>query len=135
MTLYINTTQNDFIEIGLKDKSKLIVVKKFKSHRTQAEKLLLAIEKLLKVHKLKLSDLAGLEVENRGGSFTSLRIGVVTANALGYALGIKVAGNQKSKKSVEFKSGSRVKPGMTAIIEPIYGREPDITAKKRPANA
>ncbi|MDD4271421.1 MAG: hypothetical protein PHF50_01305 [Patescibacteria group bacterium] len=129
MTLYINTTQNDFIEIGLKDKNKLVAVKKFKSHRTQAEKLLPVIEKLLKSNKLKLSDLNKLEIENRGGSFTSLRIGVVTTNALAYALGISVAGANGKTKTIKNAKKS------FNVVEPIYGREPDITAKKRLANA
>lgn len=120
MTLYINTTQNNSIEISLKDKNKLVAAKKFKSNRTQAEKLLPAIEKLLKANKFKLSDLESVEVENRGGSFTSLRIGVVTANALAYALGIAVLGSRKSK----------VKSQKFSVVEPLYDREPEITKKK-----
>ena len=121
MTLYINTTQNNLVELAIKDKNKLVAFKKFSSHRTQAEKLLPAIEKLLKAKKLKLSDLDGVAVENRGGSFTSLRIGVVTANALGYALGIPVKGGQKSE----------VKSKKFSVVEPFYDREPEITIKKR----
>jgi len=122
MTLYINTTQNNFMEIGIKDKNKLVAVKKFKSHRTRAEKLLPAIEKLLKANKLKLSNLGSIEVENRGGSFTSLRNGVVTANALAYALGIPVTGSKKL--------GVRSKRGSFSVVEPLYDREPEITMKK-----
>jgi len=124
MILYIDTTQNNLIEVSLKDKNKLVAVKKFKSHRTQAEKLLPAIEKLLKANKLKLSDLKKIEVGNRGGSFTSLRIGVVTANALAYALGISVEGNDGASKIV--RSGRR----SFKVAEPIYDREPEITVKK-----
>ncbi|MBU0722333.1 tRNA (adenosine(37)-N6)-threonylcarbamoyltransferase complex dimerization subunit type 1 TsaB [Patescibacteria group bacterium] len=122
MTLYINTTQNNLIEISLKDKNKLVAVKKIKSHRTQAEKLLPAIEKLLKANKLKLSNLRNIEVENQAGSFTCLRIGVVTANALAYALGIPVAGTG----SQELKAKSQ----KFSVVEPIYDKEPEITAKK-----
>ena len=125
MTLYINTTQNNLVELAIKDKNKLVAFKKFSSHRTQAEKLLPAIEKLLKAKKLKLSDLDGVAVENRGGSFTSLRIGVVTANALGYALGIPVEAVSKATKVVS--SRSRVKFN---VIEPVYDRELEITQKK-----
>ena len=119
MTLYINTTQNDLIEISLKNKSKLVAIKKFKSHRTQAEKLLPAIEKLLKANKLELGDLKGVEVENSGGSFTSLRIGVVTANALAYALGVPVKGMRETVVR------------RLSVVKPIYDREPEITKKKR----
>ncbi|MBI4778884.1 hypothetical protein HY797_00330 [Candidatus Falkowbacteria bacterium] len=118
MILHIDTTQNDLIEISLKDKNKLLAVKKFKSYRDQAEKLLPAIGKLLKDNKLKLSDLESVEVENRGGSFTSLRIGVVTANALAYSLGIMVKGAGKTGV------------GRLNAVEPMYDREPEITKKK-----
>lgn len=123
MILFINTSLNDGIKITISRKNKIIASKKFKSHRTQAEKLLPSIEKLLKDNKIKLSDLKGIEVENRGGSFTSLRIGVVTANALAYALGIAVAeqGRINDVKSDRKKFD---------VVEPIYSREPEITAKK-----
>ncbi|MDP2737021.1 MAG: hypothetical protein Q8O59_04570 [bacterium] len=123
MILYINTTQNSLIEISLKNKNKLIAVKKFKSHRTQAEKLLPGIDKLFKSSKLKLNDLSSVEIENRGGSFTSLRIGVVTANALAYALGIAVTGEGKAKTV----KGKKTKFN---IVEPLYDRAPEITKKK-----
>lgn len=122
MILYINTTQNNLIEVSLKDKNKLIADKKFKSHRTQAEKLLPAIEKLLKINKLKLGNIKEIKVANNGGSFTSLRIGVVTANALAYALGIFAAGEDGEKLKSRNKKFS--------VVEPIYNREPEITAKK-----
>ena len=65
MVLYIDTTINDLIEIGLKEKNKFIVKKKVISRRTQAEKLLPIIARMLKVSKFKLSDLKGIEVVNR----------------------------------------------------------------------
>ncbi|MFH1255057.1 MAG: tRNA (adenosine(37)-N6)-threonylcarbamoyltransferase complex dimerization subunit type 1 TsaB [bacterium] len=115
MILYINTSGNNLMEIAVKSRNKTIAAKKIKSHRSQAEKLLPAVEKLLKANKLKLKNLSEIEVENRGGSFTSLRIGVITANALAYALGIPIVG-----------SGGKGKK----IVEPIYDREPEITKKK-----
>jgi len=46
---------------------------------------------------------------------------VVTANALGYALGIPVKGGQKSE----------VKSKKFSVVEPFYDREPEITARKK----
>lgn len=134
MILHIDTTNNDLVAIAVKDKNKLVAVKKFKSHRTQAEKLLPAIKKLLKANKLKLSNLGSIEVENSGGSFTSLRIGVVTANALGYALGIPVIGSKKFPPKADQPLAGAKSPGgrskKLTVVEPIYDREPEITAKK-----
>jgi tRNA threonylcarbamoyl adenosine modification protein YeaZ len=125
MILYINTIQNSLVEIALKNKGRVVAIKKFKSDRTQAEKFLPAIEKLLKASKLKLKDLKSIEIENSGGSFTSLRIGVVTANALAYALGITISGRSGKSKSV--RNGKR----SFKVIEPVYDRDPDITEKKK----
>lgn len=160
MILYINTTANDLVEIGVKNKNKFIPTpkttgvssnplqpihrsggkseyqgrksmvwefickKKFSSRRTQAEKLLPSIAKLLKANQLKLSDLKGIEAANRGGSFTSLRIGAVTANALGYALAIPVKG--ENGRAEKFKS----KRLNFNLVKPRYDSEPKITAKK-----
>jgi len=108
MILFINTTNNDFLEIALKEGGKTVAQKKIKTHYDQAEKLLPAIEKMIKARKLELKNIKKIEVENRGGSFTSLRIGVVTANALNYALGGKID-----------------------IAVPVYDKEPNITMKKK----
>lgn len=128
MTLSIDTTYNNEILIILKSGRDLILAKKkLKAPFKQAEKLLPAIEKLLVGARrgALLSDIKKIEVANSGGSFTALRIGVVTANALAYALGISVSGSLGASKTV--RSGRR----SFKVIEPIYDREPEITAKKR----
>lgn len=127
MTLSIDTTHNDAVEIILKRRDGLIMTKKkFKARFKQAEKLLPAIDKLLVGVRCGalLSDIKKIEVANSGGSFTALRIGVATANALAYALKIPVAANHGVSKIV--RSGRR----SFKVIEPLYDREPKITTKK-----
>ena len=121
MILYINTTESDSIKFALKRSGRVLAEKKVKAERLEAEKLLPAIEAMLKAKKINLKQIKKIEVANRGGSFTSLRIGVVTANALGYALGIPVKGGQKSE----------VKSKKFSVVEPFYDREPEITARKK----
>ena len=123
MILFIDTTKGDGIKIALKNGREAIAEKKFMARYCQAEKLLPAIDKMLAGRKIKLSDLTAIEVASRGDAgtgFTALRIGVVTANALGYDLGIPVRGHSgakdKRKKSLKFD-----------VIEPIYNKEPNIT--------
>lgn len=116
MILYINTASQKDIEIGLKSDGVFVAKNKFEAERSQAEKLLPEIEKILQKNKLKLADVEGVEVENTGGSFTSLRIGVATANALAYALGVPVVG----------LAGSTKKGEKFDVVEPVYDREPDI---------
>ena len=128
MILYIDTASHDEIIIALrsdeKDGCKLMVQKKIVAPRQQAEKLVPAIDRLLRTKKVKLSDLTKIVVANRGGSFTSLRIGVITANALAYALKIPVVAEPRSpqpkKKFADY-----------SIVEPIYDREPNIGVSQK----
>jgi tRNA threonylcarbamoyl adenosine modification protein YeaZ len=126
MTLYINTASQDEIIIAISEGTKKIAQKKFKAGRAQAEKLLPAIDRLLKSKKIKLIQLKKILVADYGGSFTSLRIGVVTANALGYALKIPVEPEAGIKIAKKFSSYS--------IVEPIYSAEPNIGKKKTPVH-
>ena len=131
MILFINTIQGDEIELIVSQNKKVLARKKFQAKYRQAEKLLPAIDSLLKHKKIKLSDMKMIKVANQGKKFapghqtgfTALRIGVATANALGYALGIPVVGSNGLKtKNKEFN-----------IIKPIYHKEPNITmARKAP---
>lgn len=124
MILYINTVSSDEIIIALYNNDKLIVEKKVIAPRQQSEKLIPAIDKMLKLKKIKLTDLEKIMVENYGGNFTALRIGVITANALAYALKIPVEANSKiNKKNKQF--------GIYSIVEPIYDREPNIGISKK----
>jgi len=120
----INTASHDEIIIALRDGVKIIAQKKFLAPRQQAERLVPAIEALLKAQKIKLSALNKIVVANQGGSFTALRIGVITANALAYALQIPVEAEPKTKKKNK-------KFGQYSIVEPSYDREPTIGIAKK----
>jgi tRNA threonylcarbamoyl adenosine modification protein YeaZ len=123
MTLYINTASQAETIIALIVKDKRIVSKKFKFARHQAEKLLPTIDKLLQANKFKLADIEKIMVASHGGSFTSLRIGVVTANALGYALKVPVISEETGKADKIFSGYS--------LIEPVYDSEPNIGQPKK----
>lgn len=123
MILYINTASNEEIIIALREGERLVARKKFSAPRRQAEKLLPEIDKLLKAKKVRLGDLEKIVVANRGGSFTSIRIGVITANALAYALKIPV--------EAEVLAGKNKRFGSYSIVEPIYDREPNIGKSKK----
>jgi tRNA threonylcarbamoyladenosine biosynthesis protein TsaB len=124
MTLYINTVSSDELTVAVRDGAKTLAQKKIKAPRQQGEKLMPAIAALLKKYKIKLSDLKKVVVANRGGSFTSLRIGVITANALAYALNIPVLAEAPA-------AGRRKKFGRHALVEPLYDRAPDIGRPKK----
>lgn len=130
MTLFINTASYDEVVIALKtDEGKKIKTKKFKAPRQQAEKLLPAVDKLIKTINKSLSDLKKIHVVVAGGSFTSLRIGVVTANALAYALNIPV--EAVSLDGEILKNIQDKKFATYNIVTPQYDKEPNIGIKKK----
>lgn len=121
MKLIINTAlENHGVYVAVEKEGKIFIEEKIIAEYQQAEKLLPEIDKLLKKKGLKLSDIKQIKAENRGGTFTSLRIGVVTANALAYALDIPIYGNEKAE------SGAKTKNKIN-IIRPKYNREPIIS--------
>ncbi len=124
MILHINTTEGDKIEVVLRSDDGVVARKNIPARFAQAEKLLPLIDKVLREKKFSLKDIEGIEVNNEGGSFTALRIGVVTANALGYALKIPVA----PESGIGNSGFGRKK---FSIIEPMYDREPNITVKNK----
>ncbi|MEI6835893.1 MAG: tRNA (adenosine(37)-N6)-threonylcarbamoyltransferase complex dimerization subunit type 1 TsaB [Candidatus Falkowbacteria bacterium] len=130
MILFINTASYDEVIISLlSGEGKKIKNKKFKAPRKQAEKLLPAIAKLLLDANKSLADLTKIQVVVSGGSFTSLRIGVVTANALAYALNIPI---EAVKDTLEIIKNIQDKKFATYnIVTPQYDREPNIGLKKK----
>lgn len=118
--LFIDTVSQAGVRVAIKQADKLIVERFWPGDRQQAEQLLPGILELLAEQKLTWSDLKGIQVANQGGSFTSLRIGVVTANALAYALGLAVTGTD----------GQPLQSDGYQIVEPEYSGQPNITLKK-----
>ncbi len=130
MTLYINTTQGDLVEIAIKLGKRVVIEKKFIAKYKQAERLLPAIEKLLRIRKLSLLKIKKIKIINQGGGFTALRIGVVTANALGYALAIPVTGDKGGERVFkDTKNNHQYNNYQYNIITPIYSSEPKISKK------
>ena len=89
----------------------------------KSDDLLTKIDKILSQNQVKLDNLKAVIVNQGPGSFTGLRVGISTANALAYALKIPVIGikNQKNPlklvkqgykkfKSIKSKADSKVLP-------------------------
>ncbi|MFA5047742.1 MAG: tRNA (adenosine(37)-N6)-threonylcarbamoyltransferase complex dimerization subunit type 1 TsaB [Patescibacteria group bacterium] len=135
MILIINTSQSDQIEIILVKEPVNFKVKKIAGSRQQSEKLLVSINGLLKKNKIKTSQLKGIGVVSGPGGFTSLRIGIATANALAYGLDVPVVGvsakdfaDSRGLAAKIFKKMEKAVKGK--IVVPVYDREPNITMKK-----
>ena len=123
MILIIDTSDNKVIKLFLEENNKTVKKKTIIADRQQAEKLLPAIELLLKSAKADLREIEKIKVAHKGNSFTSLRIGILTANALAYALGIRVETLEMSKNKVKKLKDFN-------IVIPEYNSDPDIKIKK-----
>lgn len=130
--LAIDTT-SDETGIGLvgEGKPKIIL---WVSHRNQSKELLPKIDGLLKREKVKLAELKWVVVNLGPGSFTGLRVGISTANALGYGLNIPVIGKANLTGEINHRIETLLKLKTSTKkfkqVLPHYGRPPRITAAK-----
>ena len=91
MKLLIVTEDNKYLAVGIgNDRPEQIMVVDEKYQ--QSELLLDEIRQMLEQQRITVNDLEGIMVVNGPGDFSGLRIGVATANALAYGLGIRVVG-------------------------------------------
>ncbi len=122
MLLFIDTTIKDKINLELWQKGKCMDKVFVKAPRAQAERLLVEIDKILCRHNLKISNIKEIKVNNCGGTFTSLRVGVSVANALAYALAIPVNGTKGRKNQ---------KPITFCPVRAFYNAKPNINFKNK----
>lgn len=136
MYLIINTIEDDRFSLALTDAEGNFIKSVIKRGKyIQAEKILPTIDRLIKP-KYSYRQLKGVVVSRGPGGFTSIRIGVITANTFSYALNIPVVGlkanqykdiNDLAKKGVRLVKKNKNKE----IVIPFYGREPNITKPKK----
>ncbi len=152
MILYLDTTERDSFTLAWVTRQGIEYQKTVPSVRAHAEKLLKAINTLLNpspsqgevglpasggVRVGGVKKIKGIAVVKGPGSFTSLRIGIATANALGFALGVPVLGLSKPLTGTKAEIGKLLKSlssgkKMTFVL-PKYGRAPYITTPPSPS--
>ena len=77
--------------VALLRKTKLLGEFNIDSHATYSERLLPAVDFILKAHNLKIKDMDGFALAVGPGSFTGIRIGLSTVKSFSYASGKPVA--------------------------------------------
>jgi tRNA threonylcarbamoyladenosine biosynthesis protein TsaB len=85
-------TATNWCTTGLIDDKELIAEWTIKSKMTQLNRLIPGISMLLKEKELKFSDLSAISVTIGPGSFTGVRLGLVTAKTLSQVSGLPVIG-------------------------------------------
>jgi tRNA A37 threonylcarbamoyladenosine modification protein TsaB len=134
MILIIDTAKEKKIFFGLIKEKNFLAKKVIPLPNRKSEVLLLALDKFFQAAKIRPKFLSGLAVVSGPGPFTSLRLGVVTANTLAWALKIPVIGIKASEFSNLIQLAQVIKQRLNSlareeIIEPFYGKEPNITIK------
>jgi len=132
MQLFIDTTERDEFTIALID-GDAAYMKRVPSDRRHAELLLRSIDELLVEQGVGKGHIDAVVAVPGPGSFTSLRIGITTANGLAYGLSVPLFSISKQDAIEHLKHPSSVLPRKSKhnVIVPEYGREPHITQKKR----
>lgn len=127
MTLLLHTS-SPTIRIGIADGDTMIARDEFPDDRQLAETLAERIRVFLQATRCQLHALRKIAVHSGPGGFTSLRIGVTTANALAYALGIPVVGITGDVKDLDdlLATSKIVEPAASGIAVPTYARPSDI---------
>ncbi len=120
MELYIDTSDNQNIKLSLLKEGILLCEKSEEAQYRQSEKLLPLIVSFLADNGLSKEELSSIRVNEQGEGFSSLRLGVVVANALAYGLGIEVIDSK----------GKNLKAGDISLVRPEYASEPNIGKKK-----
>lgn len=128
MVLIIDTSRTSHIGIKIKQDQKTLADKKIAARFKQSERLLSNIYKILKQEGVDLFRVQEIQVVVTGETFTGLRIGVVTANALAYALGVPVravdgSGRVRKERIIQERGFH--------IASPEYNNPPNITTKNK----
>jgi len=126
--LLIDTTEHNKARVELWQDKMVGRVTKI-VNRTLSERLIFIIESFLKQHKTKLTELSGIAVRVGEGSFTGIRTGAATGNALGYSLKIPVIALKIGEEVSQLKFPKIW--SLRAQALPVYGKPPTITKTKK----
>lgn len=136
MILFIDSSDGQTIFVAFADRQgKLKIQKRLAARYRQAARLLPAIESLRKKLRQPIAAVTGIIVVSGPGPFTALRVGVITANTLAWALNVPIVAIKASEPadataSIERGLARLNTAHRAAIIEPYYGQAPNITIKK-----
>ena len=131
LTLYINSDPEEDFLIALINDNGLVGKSEYNDQLGLSEQLLLLIDELLKTNKFTKAQLTQVAVKVGGGTFSSLRAAIATANGLAYGLNIPVMPIAKNSSLEEvIKTCALTDIKKFQPVMPIYDHEPNITTKR-----
>ncbi len=130
MVLLLDTVGNE-ARVGVADSHALQATTAWPADRMLAETLADRIADFLGEQGTSLDTVERIRIHAGPGGFSSVRVGVTTANVLGYALGIPVEGVVGRIGSLEeLRTATPVATTLGAPVVPVYDRPPNITPPK-----
>jgi tRNA threonylcarbamoyl adenosine modification protein YeaZ len=128
LILLLDTTSPE-VAVGISDDRAILAEQRWTADRTLAETFADRINAFLSAQRVTLQNIKRIIVHAGPGGFTTLRIGVTTANALGYALQVPVVGVVGPVASlIDLLRRGEEMPTTTEVpVVPVYNRPPHIT--------
>ncbi len=123
-------TNEPTAEIGIYNAKNKLDYYSWGAHLQLAETIHIKIKYLLEDNNLKFTDLSGIIVYHGPGSFTGLRIGISTANALANSLNIPIVGTT-GDDWLETGINSLLNAQDQRQVVPFYGAPVHITTPKK----
>lgn len=129
MIVFTLRTDKPESEIGLYDGQKQLAYEVWDAHRKLAETLHTKIDGIISSQDLTLQKIDGIVVFKGPGSFTGLRIGIATANALAYSLQIPIVASTDNWIEQGIERLAEGKNDKVALPE--YGQAVNITTPRK----
>lgn len=126
MFLIINTKDEENYVSCIDNQGREIARSNLETSFNQTDELLPSIENMLQGISSKNREIQAIFVNTEALSYTSVRVGVATANALAFALNIPVYELRKIYDIANQKIGDNFEN----FLSPVYSHPPKITKKK-----
>lgn len=133
MTLLIHTSSST-VHVGLADGDQIVARDEFRATRELASTLADRIRAFLRAARSTLHAVNRVVVHAGPGGFTTLRIGVTTANTFAYALRLPIVGVTGPVASLDEllrRAGTAAHEPRNLVL-PVYDREPHIGPVRTP---
>ncbi|MFC1662849.1 hypothetical protein ACFL04_01620 [Patescibacteria group bacterium] len=133
MNLFIDTTKPDRILLKFGSVKKIV---RLTDNAISTKLLLPNIVKIIEKQNKNFQNISGIAVVNGPGPFTSVRVGIVTANTLALLLKIPIISIRSDRvdnfKDFILKAEKMLKNKKIGVsIVPYYGRPPHLTKSKK----